>query len=232
MDPDAPDPDALDRADALAAFRARFALPEGVVYLDGNSLGALPRATAARVAAVIETEWGRDLIRSWTKHGWIDLPLRLGDKIARLIGAAPGEVAVADSASVNLFKLLAGALDLRPGRRVILSERGNFPTDLYIAEGLARLLGRVHALRLEEADALEAALGDETALLLLTQVDYRSGRVHDMASRTRRAHAAGALVLWDLAHSAGALPVDLAGCGADLAVGCGYKYLNGGPGAP
>jgi kynureninase len=226
------DPSALDRADALARFRDRFALPPGVIYLDGNSLGALPKATPARVEAVIRGEWGEGLIRSWTRHGWIDLPLRLGDKIARLIGAAPGEVAVGDSTSVNLFKLLAGALALRPGRRVILSERDNFPTDLYIAEGLAALLGRGHELRLVDGAEVEAAIGADTALVLLTHVNYRSGRMHDMAALTRRAHEAGALMLWDLAHSVGAMPVDLGGCDADLAVGCGYKYLNGGPGAP
>jgi kynureninase len=226
------DPAALDRADPLAPFRDRFELPEGIVYLDGNSLGALPKATGPRVAAAIAEEWGRGLIRSWTGYGWIDLPLRLGDKIARLIGADPDEVAVGDSTSVNLFKLLAGALELRPGRRIILSERGNFPTDLYIAEGLAGLLGRGHELRLVEGDAVEAVIGGDTALLLLTEVDYRSGRLHDMVAMTRRAHEAGALVLWDLAHSAGALPVELGACGVDFAVGCGYKYLNGGPGAP
>jgi kynureninase len=231
-DPATPDPARLDAADPLARFRGRFALPDGVIYLDGNSLGALPRATAARVARVVEEEWGRDLIGGWTRHGWIDLPLRLGDKVARLIGAAPGEVAVADSTSVNLFKLLAGALRLRPGRRVILSERDNFPTDLYIAEGLAALLGGGHAVRLVETDEIAGAIDGETAVVLLTHVNYRTGRMHDMAALTRAAHEAGALMLWDLAHSAGALPVALGACDADLAVGCGYKYLNGGPGAP
>jgi len=223
---------ALDRADALAAFRARFALPDGVVYLDGNSLGALPKATPARLAAVIAQEWGDGLIRSWNRHGWIDLPRRVGDKIGRLIGARPGEVMVADSTSVNLFKLIAAALRLRPDRRVIVSERENFPTDLYVAQGLIELLGGRHELRLVTPNTLDAALDDEVALVLLTHVNYRSGRMHDMAAVTRRAHESGALMLWDLAHSAGALPVDLAGSDADLAVGCGYKYLNGGPGAP
>jgi kynureninase len=223
---------ALDAEDRLAGFRDRFALPDGVIYLDGNSLGALPKATAPRLAQLVATEWGEDLIRSWTKHGWIDLPQRVGDKIARLIGARPGEVVVADSTSVNLFKLMAAALWLRPDRRVILSERGNFPTDLYVAQGLAELLGDRHALRLVEPEEIAASIDEDVAVVSLTEINYRSGRRHDMAALTRRAHEAGALVLWDLAHSAGALPVDLDGCGADFAVGCGYKYLNGGPGAP
>jgi kynureninase len=226
------DLEALDRADPLAPFRDRFHLPEGVVYLDGNSLGALPKATPARVAEVIRDEWGEDLIRSWNKHGWIDLQQRIGDKIGRLIGARPGETLVADSTSVNVFKLLAAATGLRPERRVILSERSNFPTDLYMAEGLIALTGGRHTLRLEDWDDIEAAIDRETAVLMLTHVDYRRGRMWDMARLTARAHEAGALVLWDLAHSAGAVPVDLAGAGADFAVGCGYKYLNGGPGAP
>jgi kynureninase len=223
---------ALDRADPLAPFRARFALPDGIVYLDGNSLGALPKATPARLAAVIESEWGDGLIRSWNRHGWIDLPRRVGDKIGRLIGARPGEVMVADSTSVNLFKLIAAALRLRPERRIIVSERENFPTDLYVAQGLIELLGARHELRLATPETLDDVVGDDVALVLLTHVNYRSGRMHDMAAVTRLAHEAGALMLWDLAHSAGALPVELAGCDADLAVGCGYKYLNGGPGAP
>jgi kynureninase len=223
---------ALDRDDPLAAFRARFRLPGGVVYLDGNSLGALPRATPARLAAVIEEEWGEGLIRSWNKYGWIELPRRVGDKIGRLIGARAGEVVVADSTSVNLFKLIAAALRLRPERRIIVSERENFPTDLYVAQGLIELLDARHELRLVTPETLAAALDDDVALVLLTHVNYRSGRMHDMPAVTRLAHRAGALMLWDLAHSAGALPVDLAASDADLGVGCGYKYLNGGPGAP
>lgn len=222
---------ALDRADPLAPFRDLFALPADVIYLDGNSLGALPKASVARVAEVVEAEWGRDLIRSWTKHGWIDLALRVGDKIGRLIGAEPGETIVADSTSVNLFKLLGAALKLRPGRRVILSERSNFPTDLYVAQGLAGLTGACE-LRLVETEALVASLGDDVAVVMLTEIDYRTGRRHDMGKITRCAHESGALMLWDLCHSAGAVPVDLGAAGADLAVGCGYKYLNGGPGAP
>ena len=223
---------ALDAADPLAGWRERFVLPDGVVYLDGNSLGPLPRATAGVLEDVVRREWGQDLIASWNRHGWVDLPQRLGAKIARLIGAAPDEVIVADSTSVNLFKLLAAALGLRPGRRVVLSERDNFPTDLYVAQGLGELLGERLDLRLVSREDLEAALDLNTALLMLTHVDYRTGRLHDMAELTRAAHDAGALALWDLAHSAGAVPVDLDGAGADLAVGCGYKYLNGGPGAP
>lgn len=223
---------ALDARDPLAAQRGEFLLPEGVIYLDGNSLGALPRATPARIAEVVAAEWGGDLIRSWNKHGWIDLPRRVGDKIARLIGAGPGEVVVADSTSINLFKVLTAALRLNPQRRVILSERENFPTDLYIAQGLAGLLGQGHEVRLVTGGDVIAAIDDDTAVVMLTQVNYRTGAMHDLARVTRAAQAKGALMLWDLAHSAGAVPVDLRAADADFAVGCGYKYLNGGPGAP
>lgn len=221
---------ALDRADELAPFRERFVLPDGVIYLDGNSLGPLPKVTPARVSQVLEREWGQSLIRSWTDHGWIDLQFRIGEKIAQLIGAEPGTTVVADSTSVNLFKLLAAALDQRPGRRVILTEEGNFPTDLYMAQGLAALLQRGHELR--PVKDVTAALDDTIAVLMLTHVNYRSGAMHDMASLTRTAHDVGALVLWDLSHSVGAVPLQLAVDDVDLAVGCGYKYLNGGPGAP
>lgn len=223
---------ALDAADPLAAFGTRFSLPEGLVYLDGNSLGALPRDTPARVARAMTEEWGRDLIRSWNTAGWMDMPTRVGDKIGRLIGARPGETVCADSTSINVFKALSAALQLNPGRKVILSEPDNFPTDLYMAQGLTGLLNDGHRLVLKTPDELEAALDDDTAVLMLTHVNYRSGRIHDMARLTAKAHAVGALVIWDLAHSAGALPVDLNAAGADMAVGCGYKYLNGGPGAP
>jgi len=223
--------EALDAEDELAFLREEFALPQGVVYLDGNSLGALPRAAAARVRDVVEREWGESLIRSWNRHGWIDLPARVAALLAPLVGAAADEVAVADSTSVNLFKLLAGGLRLRPGRKLILSEEENFPTDLYVAQGLSALLDGV-SLRLVPRAGLAEALDESVAVLMLTHVDFRTGALHDMPEWTRAAHRAGALVLWDLAHSAGALPVDLAGCEADLAVGCGYKYLNGGPGAP
>ncbi len=225
---------ALDAVDPLAPLRAQFRIPEGLIYLDGNSLGVLPRATLARVAEVVTEEWGRGLIRSWNSAGWIDLPQRVGDKIARLVGARPGELVVADSTSVNLFKVLSAALALAaadaPGRKVILSERTNFPTDLYIAEALAGERGC--ELVLVKADEIAMRLDERVAVLMLTHVNYRTGRMHDMAALSRAAHAAGALVIWDLAHSAGAVPVDLHRDGADFAIGCGYKYLNGGPGAP
>lgn len=221
----------LDADDPLAGRRELFDLPEGTIYLDGNSLGALPRNVGPRLAHAVAHEWGRDLITSWNTADWINLPRRVGGKIASLIGAGADEVIAADSTSVNLFKLAAGALKLRPGRKVIVTEPGNFPTDLYILQGLRDFLGDVE-LRVVEPAALHAALDQDVALLLLTHVHYKTGRVHDMAALTARAHEVGALALWDLSHSAGALAVDLSGCGADLAVGCGYKYLNGGPGAP
>ena len=226
------DLEALDRADPLRKFRDRFALPEGIIYLDGNSLGAMPAATPARVREVVELEWGRDLIRSWNTNGWFECQQRIGAKIGRLIGAHDGETIVADSTSINVFKALAAALELRPDRKVIVSEPDNFPTDLYMAEGLIRYLGRGHTLRLAEPNEIEGAITDEVAVVMLTHVNYRTGRMHDLQRITERAHAAGALMLWDLAHSAGAMPVDLSGADVDLAVGCGYKYLNGGPGAP
>ena len=225
---------ALDAADALAPLREQFSLPPGLIYLDGNSLGVLPKATAARVQQVVQQEWGVDLIRSWNSAGWMDLPQRVGDKIARLVGAGPGELVVADSTSVNLFKVLSTALSMAqadtPKRTRIVSERSNFPTDLYIAESLARERG--YELLLVGADELPAALDEHCAVLMLTHVNYRSGRMHDMAALSRAAADAGALTVWDLAHSAGAVPVDLHTDGADFAIGCGYKYLNGGPGAP
>ena len=223
---------ALDACDPLAPLRSRFHLPEGVIYLDGNSLGPLPRTARHRLVQVAEDEWGNGLIRSWNSAGWIELSQRIGDKLARLIGAQPGEVIVADSTSINLFKALAGGLALRPDRRVIVSERENFPTDLYMAQGLIALLGGTHELRLAEADAIVQAIAADTAVVMLTHVNYRTGRMHDLAALTRCAHERGALVIWDLAHSTGAVPVDLNGAGADFAIGCGYKYLNGGPGAP
>ncbi|WP_201493857.1 kynureninase [Rubrivivax sp. A210] len=225
---------ALDAADTLAPLRELFSLPDGLIYLDGNSLGVLPRATAARVQAVVTQEWGCDLIRSWNSAGWMDLPQRIGDKIARLVGAGAGELVVADSTSVNLFKVLSAALAIAaadaPQRRRIVSERSNFPTDLYIAESLARQRGL--ELVLAEPDEITGLMDERVAVLMLTHVNYRTGRLHDMAALSQAAHEAGALAVWDLAHSAGAVPVDLRGDGADFAVGCGYKYLNGGPGAP
>lgn len=226
--------EALDAADPLAALRELFQLPPGTIYLDGNSLGVLPRATAARVQDVVTREWGHDLIQSWNKAGWIDQPKCVGDKIGRLIGAGPSEVVAVDSTSLNLYKVLSVALSLvkadQPQRRVIVSERDNFPTDLYIAESLAKQHG--FELRLVDVDDIAAQLNDDLAVLMLTHVNYRTGRMHPMAQTTAAAHAAGALVIWDLAHSAGAVPVDLNGANADFAVGCGYKYLNGGPGSP
>jgi kynureninase len=212
---------ALDRADLLAPLRDRFDLPEGVIYLDGNSLGPLPKATPGVVEDLVRRQWGQDLITSWSRHGWVDLPRQVGAKIGRLIGARPGEVVVADSTSVNLFKLIAAALELRPGRTVVISERNNFPTDLYVVQGLQALLGDRLELRVVDGDAIGAALDQDTALLMLTHVDYRSGRMHDMKGLTAAAHRAGALVLWDLAHSAGAVPLALADHDVDLAVGCG-----------
>jgi kynureninase len=224
----------LDAADALAPLRDEFVLPAGVIYLDGNSLGALPGRTAARVRETIEREWGQGLIRSWNDAGWIDLAQTIGDAVGGLVGARPGEVSVGDSTSVNLFKALSAAAALQRldahGRTTIVSERSNFPTDLYIAESVAAAAGL--KLRLVDAGDLAAHLDADLAVLMLTHVNYRSGRMHDMLETTRLAHAAGGLVVWDLAHSAGAVPVDLHAVGADFAVGCGYKYLNGGPGAP
>jgi len=219
-----------DAEDPLAFARARFRLPDGVIYLDGNSLGALPAATPSRLAEVIEAEWGQGLITSWNDAHWMQLPYRVGARIAALVGAEADEVVAADSTSVCLHKLVAAAVGLRPDRRVVVSEPGNFPTDLYVLQGLCAAHGL--ELRTVEAEAIPAALTDEVALLVLTHVHYKSGRIHDMAALTEAAHAVGALALWDLCHSAGAMPVDLAACDADFAVGCGYKYLNGGPGAP
>jgi kynureninase len=223
---------ALDDRDPLRDMRDRFHLPPGMIYLDGNSLGALPRGTPGRVREAIETQWGEGLIASWNTHGWIGMPQRLGEKIAPLIGARRDEVVVADSTSVNLYKLIVAALDASPDRNVILGEPGNFPTDLYVADGAARSVGRGARVRTVPVDRIVEAIDDDVALLLLTHVHYKSGAMLDMAAITAAAHARGALVLWDLSHSVGAVPVDLNGSDADLAVGCGYKYLNGGPGAP
>jgi kynureninase len=219
-----------DAADPLAEYRDRFDLPERVIYLDGNSLGALPKSTPARLEQVVREEWGGDLIKSWNTADWISLPQRVGGKIAPLIGAEGHEVIVADSVSVNLFKLMSAALAMKPGRKVILSEPGNFPTDLYMIQGLAAQ--GLAEQRLAQRDAIVDALDEDVALLLLTHVHYKTGQKYDMAALTKAAHEAGALVLWDLSHTGGAMPVALNECGADFAVGCGYKYLNGGPGAP
>ncbi len=230
----------LDRQDPLATHRGKFALPAGVIYLDGNSLGALPLAARDRIAQVVEHEWGEGLIRSWNAARWIELPRRVGAKIAHLIGAQPPEVICADSTSINLFKVLATALRLQASRpqvslrdrKVILSEKTNFPTDLYVAQGVIDLLGKGHELRLVEFDEVAGAIDDRTAVVMLTHVNFKTGAMHDMSAITSRAHGAGALTVWDLSHSAGAVPVDLNAAAADFAVGCGYKYLNGGPGSP
>jgi kynureninase len=220
----------LDAADPLAFARQRFKLPDGIIYLDGNSLGALPAAAPATLADTVERQWGSDLIASWTKHGWIDWPTRIAAKLAPIVGAKPSELLIAVSTSVCLFKLLAAAALARPGRRTILTRRANFPTDLYVAQGLADMLGLT--LRAVEPGEVTAAIDGDTAVVTLTHVDYRSGTIFDMATIDHAAHAAGALTLWDLSHSAGAIELDLDGSECDLAVGCGYKYLNGGPGAP
>jgi kynureninase len=220
----------LDAADPLAFARERFRLPKGVIYLDGNSLGALPVAAPVELAEIAELQWGEDLIVSWNKHGWIDWPTRIATKLAPIVRANPNELLFADSTSVCLFKLLAAALRARPGRRAILTRKGNFPTDLYVAQGLAEMLGLT--LRAVEPDKLIGAIDADTAVVTLTHVDYRSAAISDMQAINIAAHAAGALTVWDLSHSAGAIELDLNGMDCDLAVGCGYKYLNGGPGAP
>ncbi|AUZ18818.1 kynureninase [Achromobacter xylosoxidans] len=228
---------AADRQDPLAPLKARFDLPPGVLYMDGNSLGVMPRAAAARAAEVITQEWGTGLIRSWNTAGWFELPSRLGDKLAGLLGAKEGELVITDTTSLNIFKALAASLRIQqkrqPERRVILSERDNFPTDLYMIQGMIDLLQQGYEMRLIDDDLpLERALDEDVAVVLLSHVNYRSGQMHDMAAVTRQAHERGALVIWDLAHAAGAVPVDLNGADADYAVGCTYKYLNGGPGSP
>jgi len=223
---------ALDAEDPLGRCRDLFNLPDGVIYLDGNSLGPLPKAVKSRLADVIGNQWGRDLITSWNVHDWVNLPQRVGDKIARLVGADAGEVIACDSTSVNIFKLLSGALPMRPDRTVIVSDIDNFPTDLYVAQGINEFLGGRYELRLVKADDLAGAIDENTAIVMLTEVNYRTGARYDMNAITALAHGNGALMLWDLAHSAGAFPVQLNVCNVDLAIGCGYKYLNGGPGAP
>lgn len=222
----------LDADDALAFTRKRFRIPDGLIYLDGNSLGVLPEATPARMAEMVEREWGQDLISSWNKHSWMDMPLKLGAKAAPLIGADADEVLVADTVSVNIFKLAAAALKMRPRRRVIVTETGNFPTDLYMLQGLAEFYGEGCEVRAVPREQIADALDDDVALLLLTHAHYKTGALYDMKAMTKAAHDAGALTLWDLSHSAGAVELDLHGANCDFAVGCGYKYLNGGPGAP
>ncbi|NVJ60194.1 MAG: kynureninase [Gammaproteobacteria bacterium] len=223
----------LDSRDGLSAKKNEFVLPEGVIYLDGNSLGPMPRAAQIRSREVVENQWSNDLITSWNKHQWIDLPELVGAKIAPLIGAKPTEVICCDSVSVNLFKLLALGLQLQPGRTKILSQRDNFPTDLYIAQGLQKILSseQCELIAVDEAD-IESFLTEDIAILTLTQVNFRSGQVHNIKKLTEKAHQKGILVIWDLAHSAGVMPIELDQWNVDFAVGCGYKYFNGGPGAP
>ena len=214
------------------ATRKLFVLPADVIYLDGNSLGPMPKAALARVQQTLEAEWSKLLIRGWNEAGWFAQPRNVGDRIARLIGAAAGTVTVGDTLSLKIYQALAAALPLRPERKIVLSDTGNFPTDLYMAQGLINTLSQSNELRIVAPEDVEAAITPDVAVLMLTEVDYRTGRKHDMATLTAKAKAVGALTIWDLAHSAGALPVDLAGCGADFAAGCTYKYLNAGPGAP
>lgn len=223
---------AMTDSSDFARTRALFDLPEGVIYLDGNSLGPLPRAVPERLAHAVQQEWGGQLIRAWNDAGWMQSPRRVGDRVGALIGAPAGSVVMGDTLSIKVYQALAAALDLRLDRRVIVSDSGNFPTDLYMAQGLVNALDRGHELRIVAPEAVEAAIDDTVAAVMVTEVDYRTGRRHDMPALTAKAHAVGALAIWDLAHSAGALPVDVLGGGADFAVGCTYKYLNGGPGAP
>ncbi len=221
-----------DNDDALAVLRDQFDLPENQIYLDGNSLGALPKRAKSRALELIQQEWGADLIQSWNKHQWVDFPSTLGNKLAPIIGAAEGEVLVCDSTSVNLFKLAAAALQMRPQRRKILAENGNFPTDLYMLQGLVDFSSPDIELNTVPRECLFESIDTDIAVVVLTHIHYKTGEMFDMAKMTEKAHACGALIIWDLCHSAGAVPVDLAACNADMAVGCGYKYLNGGPGAP
>ena len=224
------EPRQLDAIDPLAFARARFQLPKDRIYLDGNSLGALPAAAPAALLNTAERQWGEDLIASWNEHDWIDWPTRVAEKLAPIVGAQPAELLIADSTSVCLFKLLAAAVRTRPGRKTIVSQEANFPTNLYVAQGLCDMLG----LKLRAVPSKEVlnAIDDDTAAISLTHVDYRSAAIYDMQLVSNAAHGAGALIVWDLSHSAGAIELDLDGSGCDLAVGCGYKYLNGGPGAP
>jgi kynureninase len=216
----------------FTATKRQFHLPEGLIYLDGNSLGPLPKTAAARVAQAITGEWGELLIRGWNKAGWMDQPTKVGDRVARLIGAEAGHVVMGDTLSIKVYQALASALQLAPQRRVILSDTGNFPSDLYMAQGLAQTLGADYRLKTVAPEAVLEAIDDTVAVVMITEVDYRSGRRHDMAALSARAHAVGAMIVWDLAHSAGAFPLQVAKDGADFAVGCSYKYLNSGPGGP
>lgn len=223
---------ALDAADPLAGFVGEFTLPEGVIYLNGNSLGPSPRAALDRLDQAARVEWSCDLITSWNRNGWFQQPYRIGDAIAGLIGAGPSEVVMTDGVSLNLFRMVAAALTMRPDRRVIVMEGSNFPTDNYVVQGLIETLGRGHEIRFAEKDEIAAAIDSDVAAIVLTHVHYKTGHILDMAGLTAKTHAVGAVAVWDLCHSAGAIPVDLNGCNVDFAVGCTYKYLNGGPGSP
>lgn len=216
----------------MLPIKSQFVLPEGMTYLDGNSLGPLPKGAKERLTQVVEDQWAAHLIKGWNLDGWMAQPGRIGDRVGTLIGAGPGSVVMGDTLSVKVYQALAAALDMRPDRRVILSDSGNFPTDLYMAEGLIRTLGQGHELRLVAPEEVMGAIGPDIAAVMLTQVDYRTGRMHNMKAITKAAQDAGVVVIWDLAHSAGAVPVDLTASGCEFAVGCSYKYLNGGPGAP
>ncbi len=221
-----------DAKDVFAAKRDLFSLPKGVIYLDGNSLGALPKNVSKRVTAAVEQQWGETLVKSWNEHGWFHLPQKIGNRLARLIGAEPDSVIVGDSISVNLFKILSAALAHKRDRKIILTDSGNFPSDIYVAQGLTQFLANGYEVKVVDPEEVAAAINDKVAVVMITEVDYRTARRHDMKALTKMAHASGALMIWDLAHSAGAMPVDLTGSDADFAVGCTYKYLNGGPGAP
>jgi kynureninase len=221
-----------DAQDPLAKMRQHFVLPPDKIYLDGNSLGPMPLAARNRIIHALDMEWSQDLITSWNRHGWFEMPRVIGNKLAQLVGGGVNNIVVADTISVNLFKLLTAALKLRPGRKIILTDDGNFPSDLYVAQGLQQFLGAGIELKVVAPETVMAHLSDQVAVVMLTEVDYRSARRHDMKAITAAAHRVGALSLWDLSHSAGAVPVDLMGCDADFAVGCTYKYINGGPGAP
>ena len=220
------------RVTDFSRTKSLFHLPSDVIYLDGNSLGPLPKSARSRVDDMMANEWGELVIRGWNRAGWMEQPRKLGDRLGGLIGAPEGSVLVGETLSIKVYQALASALEMRPDRKLVLSDKGNFPSDLYMAEGLLKSLDRGHALKTVEPEDVDAAIHEDVAVLMLTEADYRTGRMHDMAALTAKAHAAGALVIWDLAHTAGALPVDLTGCQADFAVGCTYKYLNGGPGAP
>ncbi len=216
----------------MLPLKDKFHLPDGVIYLDGNSLGPLPRGVDTVIADMVRDQWGGNLIKGWNVDGWMDQPTRVGDQVARLIGAPHSSVTMGDTLSVKVYQALSAGVRMRPDRKVILSDSGNFPSDLYIAQGLIQQLGQGHELRIVAPEEVSAAISDDVAIVMLTQVDYRTGRLHDMATLTNQAHAAGAVMIWDLAHSAGAVPVDVQACRCEFAVGCTYKYLNGGPGAP